>query len=78
MRLNGAVASVLYSSALLLSHVAAQEELDIEEVTESSSTEAVESSATSVIEKPTFTVSWTYLHTSSANIKMARRKAERN
>ena len=56
MRLNGAVAATLYSSALLLGQVRADE--DVEDLGESSSTEAVESSTTSAIEKPTFTVSF--------------------
>jgi len=53
MRLNVALATTLYSSALLLGSVRAE---DVEEA-ESSSTTVAESSTTSVIEKPTFTVS---------------------
>ena len=53
MRVNGAVATALYSSAVLLGSVGAD---DAEEV-ESSTTTIEEATTTSILEKPTFTVS---------------------
>lgn len=52
MRFSGAVATALYSSALLLGNVRAD---DVEEV-DSSSTTIEEATTTSILEKPTFTV----------------------
>lgn len=50
MRVNGALAAALYSTATLLGQVRAQDADD------ASSTAVTESSTTSEIEKPTFTV----------------------
>lgn len=50
MRVNGVLATALYSSAALLGQVRA------EEFEEASTTTVAESSTTSEIEKPTFTV----------------------
>ena len=54
MRFDAVLASALYSSALFLGQVHAD---DAEDTLESSSTSAVESSTSSAVEKPTFTVS---------------------
>ena len=67
MRVNGAVATALYSSALLLGQVRAEDE----DVPEASSVEAVESSTSSAIEKPTFTVCIHLRHCCPSCIKMA-------
>ena len=53
MRINSALATALYSSALLLGSVRAE---DAEKV-DSSTTAVEEATTTSVVEKPTFTVS---------------------
>ena len=53
MRLNGALATALYSSALLLGSVRADDSEDAD----SSSTTVEDATTTSVVEKPTFTVS---------------------
>ena len=52
MRLNGAAATALYSSALLLGNTWAE---DTEEP-ESSTSTVIETTTTSVIERPSFTV----------------------
>ena len=54
MRVNGAVATALYSSALLLGNVRAD---DAEEA-DAAATTIEEATTTSILEKPTFTVSY--------------------
>ena len=54
MRVNGAVATALYSSALLLGNVRAD---DAEEA-DSAATTIEEATTTSILERPTFTVSY--------------------
>lgn len=53
MRFNEAVATALYSSAILLGNVRADDAEDVD----SSSTTIEEATTTSILEKPTFTVS---------------------